>query len=179
GSVTQADLQAYVDGELSPEREAVLKQHLGTCATCRKQLNRLEEVAVALDTWPLADAAGRLAQRVVARARATPQLPRFRLRWGDALVSGTAAALGYAAVLLWSQLPSDESVAQQAGTVLGWLESVGLHALQFVRTLASDPAVTWGLLSTAIAAIAAASTLPLWYPTLREETLCLLSDLRQ
>ena len=49
----QMELEAYVDGELSPERTALLERHIAGCESCQAELDRLQAVVAALETWPL------------------------------------------------------------------------------------------------------------------------------
>ena len=43
------ELSAYVDGELSEEKAAAIRQHLTDCAACRAELSRLAFVSETLD----------------------------------------------------------------------------------------------------------------------------------
>jgi anti-sigma factor RsiW len=44
----QARLNAYVDGELSPERRREVDQHLGACQGCRARIESLLQLGIAL-----------------------------------------------------------------------------------------------------------------------------------
>ena len=102
----QMELQAYADGELSPERAALLEQHLTGCDGCRAELARLQVVVAALETWPLVAEPVQLTAHVMARVRPRPALPAFRLRWSDFAISLAGAGLALAAVLAWHYLAS-------------------------------------------------------------------------
>ena len=93
-----SDLQDYVDGELSPERAALLEQHLATCGDCRLVLANLQTVVEALETWPLVVEPAGLSTRVMARVQPRPAAPSFRLFWSDVAIG--LAGSGAAAVLL-------------------------------------------------------------------------------
>lgn len=45
----RADLAVYVDGELTPDQELVLEQHLAACELCRAELNEQKKLLSALD----------------------------------------------------------------------------------------------------------------------------------
>jgi hypothetical protein len=68
----QAELETYIDGELSPERTALLEGHLVDCEGCRAELARLQAVVAALETWPLVAEPAQLTARVMARLRPRP-----------------------------------------------------------------------------------------------------------
>jgi len=68
----RAELETYADGELSPERSALLERHLAGCEGCRAELARLQAVVAALETWPLVAEPAQLAERVMARLRPRP-----------------------------------------------------------------------------------------------------------
>ena len=79
----QMALQAYVDGELSAERAALLEQHLTGCRECQVELARLQAVMTALETWPLVVEPMQLTDRIMRQVRSRPALPAFRFRWSD------------------------------------------------------------------------------------------------
>jgi len=47
----QEDLQAYLDGELTPVRRAAIESHLGECSDCRGILAELRTVSKVLSGW--------------------------------------------------------------------------------------------------------------------------------
>jgi anti-sigma factor RsiW len=47
--IDQKKLSAYLDGELPPEENAALEEHLARCAPCREELSRLAFVSEALE----------------------------------------------------------------------------------------------------------------------------------
>jgi anti-sigma factor RsiW len=172
-TIAEISLQAYLDDELEPESEAMVRQSLAASAEARQQLNRLKEVNAALESWPLAAEPAQLSRRIMAGIRSSPQLRPFRVRWAD-LAAGAAAALLYsAATLLWSRVASGGQAAHTTAA-LARLARLGVAAVRSAQNAASDPAVACGLLSTAAALVTAALTLPFWYPTLREEAVSLL-----
>ena len=48
--IDEKKLSAYVDGELSREDAAAIREHLAHCAACREELSRLAFVSEALET---------------------------------------------------------------------------------------------------------------------------------
>jgi predicted anti-sigma-YlaC factor YlaD len=98
-SYVKAELHAYVDGELSPERVARLKRHLDLCEDCREELANLKVVVEALETWPLAIEPSQLAKDIMIRVRSRPVLPRFRLHFSDLAISLTGSGLILAVIL--------------------------------------------------------------------------------
>nr|MBC8249528.1 zf-HC2 domain-containing protein [Anaerolineales bacterium] len=65
----QLELEAYVDGELSPQRTALLERHLAGCDDCRAELACLQAAVAALETRPLGGGPALLTARVRARGR--------------------------------------------------------------------------------------------------------------
>jgi anti-sigma factor RsiW len=112
----KVNLQAYVDGELSPEWAALLERHVAGCAGCRTELARLQTAVTALETWPLVAEPVQLTDRVMAQVRPhpvvsaacpeprrriePPALPPFRLRWSDFAISLAGAGLTFVAMLV-------------------------------------------------------------------------------
>ena len=143
----QMELQAYADGELSPERAALLEQHLTGCDGCRAELARLQAVVAALETWPLVAEPVQLTAHVMARVRPRPALPAFRLRWSDFAISLAGAGLAFAAVLVWRYLASTSLAHLYHAQMVLRLEMLRLEALLLIQRLARTGTVTWGLLS--------------------------------
>lgn len=101
------ELSAYLYGELAPDGNNALEQHLEGCAACRDELAGLRETRMLLGRWEtprggedprqLAQAIAELAQ---AEQRQAPRVGRGRLvRW-SALLAGAAAALLFTLSLL-------------------------------------------------------------------------------
>ncbi len=143
----QMELQAYADGELSPERAALLEQHLTDCDSCRAELVRLQAVVVALETWPLVAEPVQLTAHVMARVRPRPALPAFRLRWSDFAISLAGAGLAFTAVLAWHYLASTSLAHLYHAQMVLRLEMLRLEVLLLIQRLARTGTVTWGLLS--------------------------------
>ncbi|MDY6878043.1 MAG: zf-HC2 domain-containing protein [Chloroflexota bacterium] len=165
----QMQLQAYVDGELSPKRVTLLEQHLAGCDGCRAELARLQAVVVALETWPLVDEPDQLTARVMARVRPRPvmspsaalrtgvarteshrgiepsALPAFRLRWSDLAISLAGAGLTFAIMLAWRYLASTSLARLYRAQVVLRLGMLRLEMLLLIQRLTMSGAVTWGL----------------------------------
>ncbi len=47
----EGDLQAYLDGELAPQRRSDLEIHVGKCEQCREVIEQLRAVSAALARW--------------------------------------------------------------------------------------------------------------------------------
>ena len=100
---TQANLQAYLDGQLPPVKAQAIRAHLEACEACQAELNALRQVDEALATMPVVPEPPELKARIMAQVAA----PAFRLRWEDAAVSAAlacaAAATLLVLVLVWPQ----------------------------------------------------------------------------
>ena len=152
----QVELEAYVDGELSPERTALLEQHLAGCEGCRAELARLQEVVAALETWPLVVEPAQLTDRVMARVRQRPTLPGFQIHWSDLASSLAGASLVFAAALLWRDLVSTGLAYLHRTHMYLRLEMLRLEmALLLTRCLARTSAATWGLTLVGVALVIA------------------------
>lgn len=141
----QVELQAYVDGESSPERAALLERHLADCDGCRAELARLQVVVAALETWPLVAEPAQLTARVMARVRPRPALPAFRLRWSDFAISLAGAGLVFGAMLAWRHLASTSLAHLYHAQMVLRLEMLWLEVLLLMPRLVRAGAVTWGL----------------------------------
>lgn len=100
------DLTAYLDGALPPPRRAEVEAHLGGCAACRAERDRLAAAIALLGQLPPAPVpspgfeqrfhARLAAERATARR---PLLARLAWRW---LAPGLAGAAAAAGVVLWT-----------------------------------------------------------------------------
>jgi len=169
----QMELETYVDGELSPERTALLERHLAGCESCQAELVRLQAVVAALETWPLVSEPASLTARVMARvgqrpgvspsatlragASGSPVLPGFRIHWSDLAISLAGASLVFAAALFWRYLTSTDLAYLYRIQMYLRLEMVRLEvALLLLRQcLARTSAATWGLTLVGVALVIA------------------------
>ena len=145
-------LQAYVDGDLGPEQVTPLERHLANCGGCRAELARLQAVVEALETWPLVEEPAQMADRVLARVKPRPVLPRFRLRWSDLAISlaGTAGAAVAITLLSRYLIPAWQHPLYRSEMLLR-LEMLQLEATLMLRRLAQLGAVgRWALLAGAM-----------------------------
>ena len=92
GEEIKENLQAYLDGQLSPAEARALKAHLEVCDACVAELNALREVDEALATMPVLPEPAGLTARIMAQIPAPPA-PVFRLRWEDAVTQQTSPAV--------------------------------------------------------------------------------------
>ena len=102
--VREADLSAYLDGDLPPERKRQLEEHLRSCDGCSRQIDALRSLAAALREMPesplprsftLTPEQARGIQKAKPSSTAARQYPAFR----------TAAAV--AIVLLFASVGAD------------------------------------------------------------------------
>ncbi len=102
----RADLSAYLDGELPPERVEAVERTLATSAECRRVLIELRETSQALAQLPRHAAPGDFARTTLARApetlgsRSAPRPPMRVARLAMRL-TGAAAVIGGAALVAW------------------------------------------------------------------------------
>ena len=158
----QVELEAYVDGELNPERAALLERHLAGCEGCQAELARLQAVVAALETWPLVAEPAQLTARVMAQVRQRPALPGFRIYWSDLAISLGGASLVFAAALLWRYLTSTDLVYLYRTQMCLRLEMLRLEVvLMLKQCLVRTSAVTWGLVLVGVALVTAL-TLAMW-----------------
>jgi anti-sigma factor RsiW len=175
----QGELEAYVDGELSRERTALLEQHLASCEGCRAELARLRAVVAALESWPLVAEPAELTARVMAQVRlrpgvgpsaalpstmlgtgrtgagGSPVLPGFRIHWSDLAISLAGASLVFAATLLWRYLTSTDLAYLYRTQMYLRLEMLRLEVLLLRQCLARTSVATWGLALVGVALAAA------------------------
>lgn len=176
----QVELEAYVDGELSRERTALLEQHLAGCEGCRAELARLQAVVVALGSWPLVAEPAQLTARIMAQVRprpgvspsarlpstmlgtgrtgagGSPVLPGFRIHWSDLAISLAGASLVFAATLLWRYLTSTDLAYLYRIQMYLRLEMLRLEVMLLLRQcLARTSTATWGLTLVGVALVTA------------------------
>ena len=168
----QVELEAYVDGELSSERTALLERHFAGCEGCRAELARLQAVVAALETWPLATEPAELTGRIMARVRPRPEvgaayaeprqrveplaLPGFRIHWSDLAISLAGASLVFAAALLWRCLTSTDLAYLYRIQMSLRLEMLRLEVmLLLTQCLARTSAAIWGLTLVGVALVTA------------------------
>jgi hypothetical protein len=170
----QVELEAYVDGELSQERAALLERHLAGCEGCRAELARLQAVVAALETWPLVAEPAQLTARVMAQVRQRPGvsaacvephrrvepsvLPGFRIHWSDLAISLAGASLVFAVALLWRYLASTNLAYLYCTQVYLRLEMLRLEVmLLLTQCLARTNTATWGLMLVGVTFVTALS----------------------
>jgi anti-sigma factor RsiW len=109
------DWSALLDGELAPEREALMRAHAESCAACAAKLASLARVDVLLAGLPVPETSAALLTGLRARIAAQPAPdarsapPRRRAR--RAYAGWTAATAAAAALALYLALPGPAPVA--------------------------------------------------------------------
>jgi anti-sigma factor RsiW len=180
----QLELEAYADGELGPERAALLELHLASCDDCRAELARLQTVVEALESWPLVVEPAQLTNRIMAQVSSRsvvsaiepPTLPRFRLRWSDLAISLAGGGLVFVATLIWLRLSTTSTAHLQYRQIVLRLEMLGLKAQLMIQHLARIDDVTWGLVLVGVALAAVLvvvvwSQVALYFPNGRPRTI--------
>jgi predicted anti-sigma-YlaC factor YlaD len=147
----KAELQAYVDGELSAERVTHLERHLDLCEDCREELTNLEVVVEALETWPLTTESSHLAEAIMTRVRSRPVLPRFRLHFSDLVISLVGSGLILALILGLHSLSQSRSLRLLSLRLPMQVEMWRLELQLQIQQLAGAGTVTWWLFPTLIA----------------------------
>jgi hypothetical protein len=99
---TEEELISYQDGE--PGQREAIANHLRECAQCREELQRIEEVFVALNAMPVPDPGEDYGRRVWLQI--APRLPEKRTGWWVGWLSAgrlaTAGALAAIIVLAFT-----------------------------------------------------------------------------
>lgn len=106
----EADLSAWIDGELAPERRAEVEAHLGACSRCTGRARELRGVDRALASLAApavaADLRARLERRLTSRQSADRVRPPLRRRrFFVALPAAAAAALALYLLVRPADLP--------------------------------------------------------------------------
>lgn len=117
--VENEELQAYLDGELSPTRRAEVEMHLRECAECAAVLDDLKRVSAALQQWEVEPAPASMRPPAVDTEKRPAS---WWLRWQTAAALAASAAVVLLVVsisipnLMRSRLPVDEAQQTQAET---------------------------------------------------------------
>jgi anti-sigma factor RsiW len=93
------ELVAYLDGEQPAAEHARIEAHVGTCLTCRRELERLRRVRTLLGALPAIEASASFHDGLWQRLDAAPPVARRRRRslvWGAPALAAAAAL-----VLVW------------------------------------------------------------------------------
>lgn len=96
----EAELSAYLDGELTAPQHAAVEAHLANCAACRQVLTELREVAQCVSRLPRAKAPAALADELrglVVRRQAVRIVGAAPARTTGTLVSGWVIARRFSA----------------------------------------------------------------------------------
>ncbi|MBX5451216.1 anti-sigma factor family protein [Thermogemmatispora sp.] len=127
-------LQLYLDGRLSVERTRALEAHLARCASCRIELELLEEVVRHLESLQMVAEPADLSLRIMERVARTPQqqpssiLAQLRPSPGELLAAALLATIASLGSLL-TQPALLRLLPLEGGPLMGLLASV-THLLQ-------------------------------------------------
>ena len=125
-NVKKEDLLTFFYGECEKGEQERMKEHVATCAVCRRELDALASTQALLRAWP--DEAPRLDLTFV-----EAEVPRRRFR----LMAGLAAAAVAAVVLFWAW-PEFE-LSYRAGELdLKWGEALADEPLTRAEVLATQ-----------------------------------------
>ena len=95
--LVERDLDAYLDRELDAEASAALREHVRTCAACRRQLAQRETLSRLVRRAPYYSAPDRLRARVLAQSTRSTSVRRV-LPWAAAAVLVLSVGTG---MTLW------------------------------------------------------------------------------
>jgi len=93
----ERDLDAYLDGELDAEASTAVREHVRTCAACRRQLAQRETLSRLVRGAPYYSASDRLRARVLAQSTRSTSVRRV-LTWAAAAVLVLSVGAG---LTLW------------------------------------------------------------------------------
>jgi anti-sigma factor (TIGR02949 family) len=89
----ERDLDAYLDRELDAESSTAVREHVSTCAACRRQLAEREALARLVRGAPYYSAPDRLRARVLAQSKRSVSVRRISM-WAAAAVLVLAVGAG-------------------------------------------------------------------------------------
>jgi anti-sigma factor (TIGR02949 family) len=104
--LVERDLDAYLDRELDTESSAAVREHVKTCAACRRQLAQREALARLVRGVPYYSAPDRLRARVLAQSTRSNSVRRV-LTWAAAAVLVLSVGAG---MTLWRPASSRGNV---------------------------------------------------------------------
>jgi len=104
--LVERDLDAYLDRELDAESSATVREHMRTCAACRRQLAQREALSKLVRGAPSYSAPDRLRARVLAQSRQSNSVRRL-LPWAAAAVLVLSVSAG---MTLWRPASSRANV---------------------------------------------------------------------
>jgi hypothetical protein len=114
--VVQEDLVAWVDGELSPAERACIEAHVGTCLTCRREIDRIGKLNAMIGGLPRVEPSADFEQRMFERLRAEATPPVAGRRFRPALwLAPPLAAAAALALAFFSQTQPDAPVGGTSG----------------------------------------------------------------
>lgn len=109
--LVERDLDAYLDRELDAAAAAVVREHVGTCAACRRQLATRETLAGLVRGAPYYPAPARLRDRVIAQSTRSYSVRRLAT-WAAAAVLVLSVG-GAAIALFWPASNHGDVIADE------------------------------------------------------------------
>ena len=137
----EAELSAYLDGRLSPDRSRWLDEHLRSCVPCRRQLADLRTLAEALREMPEAPVPRSFTltpEQVRGVRRVTPYAPVGRLYPVFRNAAAAALLLLFASVGADIFLESGGGRSEPQGVMLGAEKSMEAEAPSVTGVTAAD-----------------------------------------
>ncbi len=129
-------LSAYHDGELDAVSRAAMERHLGQCAQCAAELERLRKLSALLVQTAPAEMPPLGMRRL--HALAERSIGGDLMRWAMTMTALAASVLIACSVLLWRQHGSAEPVSVPA-----WEMSVMQRPTESVAASSEDQLATW------------------------------------
>lgn len=108
--VEQEELQAYLDGELTPARQAEVERHLGDCRECGALVEDLKRVSATLQHWQVEPAPTTLRPLAVESVRERPRW--WNWQTAAALAATAAVVLVVASISLPNLMRSRMAVEE-------------------------------------------------------------------
>jgi anti-sigma factor RsiW len=108
--LVERDLDAYLDRELDAESSSAVREHVSTCASCRRQLTEREALARFVRAAPYYPAPDRLRSRVMAQSSRSSS-PRRVFAWAAAAMLLLSVGAG---MWLWGSAASrGDAIAEE------------------------------------------------------------------